>query len=174
MCLFIYRAIQCWFIWLWGCLSWKRGENRKKTNNVGNVLSRLCILKKKEVPICQLMVPWGALSTQALSGSWSLCPAQRQALSRSCRASLSRLFPCLTWCGGASFSHWEPQFPCRLKGNRHYRSFHVVFRINWNIMQGKGLVQCLAHRELLGSEEHRLQSQPGFESCLCQLLAVWP
>lgn len=86
----------------------KNNNKNRKTNNVGDVLSWLCVFKK-EVPICQLLVPWGALSTQASQAAdpsarpedrhWALCIEHH-------------FFGCSIAWVGASPSHLEPQFPC--------------------------------------------------------------
>lgn len=86
------------------------------------------VVFKKEVPICQVLVLGGALSIQALRQLTPLpSPKTGIELLVQCTVSLSRVFHCSGWCGGASLSHLEPHFPYLLNGNKDTTDLSMLF-----------------------------------------------
>lgn len=133
MCLFIYRAIRYWFIWLWGAWArrgWKKP--RKKTNNVRNVLSWLCVLFfffYKKGPHLPAHGPVRSIQHISTLGQLILSLVQPQ--DRRWVFHVEHYFlghsPCLGWHGKASLNHLEPQFPYLLKENKSTTDLFMLF-----------------------------------------------
>ena len=133
MCLFIYRAIRYWFIWLWGAWAgrgWKKP--RKKTNNVRNVLSWLCVLFlffffKERSPSASSR---SCEKHSAHKRSWAADPLV-QPQDRHWVFQVEHYFlgrsPCLGGHGKASLNHLEPQFPYLLKENKSTTDLFMLF-----------------------------------------------
>lgn len=149
-----------------------KGKEKKRPMMLG-MCCHDCVFLKKEVPICQVLVLWGSPSTQALSSSWSFCPTQRQTLSFLYRVSLSRLSHCLVCVVELLLTTQRLCFPICWMGIKTLQISSCCFEGELRCNAGKR-VNVMPGTESTSAEWRADSRPPGFASCLCQLLAVWP
>lgn len=102
-----------------------RREKKKRPIMLG-ICCHGFVIFKKEGP--HLPAPGPGRGTQHTSPQAADSSAQPEDRHRGIgTVSLSRVFHCSGWCGGASLSHFEPHFPYLLNGNKDTTDLSVLF-----------------------------------------------